>query len=691
MSNPVTLEAAKAALAQNQVSQAERLFDQLLNQSPDNPEIRLNYALCLVQQNRFDDALAQLDILAQRYGPVPPVAANKGEILRRMGRFDEAVSTLSALVRQQPDMTPARFNLALALRGAGQLVAAIEEYRRALAQQPGHGDGWFNLGNACLDNGQLDDAIDSYRKALERMPETRQAGVLNNLASALIIQHRPAEAIDALQQALDRQPDYAEAELNLAKALEQAGRLEEADGRFRRLASVQPDQWWHELHADGLCPDVYDSNAAIDHWRENFAKTIAHWSARPGSLPPEMLHLSGAEPSYKLMYQGREDRELKVAYARMLAPRLPEIEAPQKRSGADRLRIALVVSRGHEGIFARSLAGQLPLFDRQRFEITLAVSASVLAKTQALLPVEGIHWLPLAERVDQAAEQLRQSRQDLLYHWEVGTDAFNYFLPWFRAAPVQYTSWAWPMTTGIPAMDYFLSSDLVEPEHAQCLYSEQLLCMPNNMFTYAEPPLSADNSIGRGDFGFSERDHLYLCHQNPRKIHPDFDALIADILQRDPNGRLVLIGGKEANEAELLQRRLDRNLGALAKRVVFMPRLPRDRYLALLNSVDVALDPPHYTGANTSFDALGLGLPVITLRSRLLRGNVSSGLYRQMGQAELVADNAADYVSKALAMAGDAERRAHCSQQLRDGAEAIFHDRRAVTELEDAWQRMVGL
>ena len=298
--------------------------------------------------------------------------------------------------------------------------------------------------------------------------------------------------------------------------------------------------------------------------------------------------------------------------------------------------------------------------------------------------------LALSPRVDEAAGQLRAARLDLLYHWEVGSDSFNYFLPWFRPAPLQYTSWAWPLTSAIPGMDFFLSSDLAEPDNAQDLYRETLLTMPGNMGTWTEPPMPPERPMTRADFGLADGERLYLCAQNPRKIHPDFDPLAAAILERDRRGRVLLIGSQEGAETAPLRRRLQRRLGALAERVTLLPRQSRERYLGLLDVVDVALDPPHYSGANTSFDALGMALPLITLPSPLLRGAFTGGLYRRMGLTGLIARDPEHYVELAVSIAGDPALRQYWRDALREHNGAIFHDERAIRELQDAWEIMLG-
>lgn len=689
MAGTTLLEAAQSAHQSGDTRQALVLLRRFLTTQPGHPQANLQYGLLLANEGRLDDALTILQPLSEKHPDVPAVAINLGEVLRRLGRFDEAVVALQRAVRLAPDFPVARFNLALALRGADRLDEALEEYAQALRQKPDHGDGWYNQGNAQLDAGLYEAAEESYRRALTLLPAARQPRVLNNLGSALVLQRRPGLAEVPLEQAVILSPDYADAELNLAVARERLGYLEQAAEGYRRAAMMRPEHWWHALRADCVVPDVFTDNAAIDRWRTGLANTIDRWREHPGQLDPAWLHVSGVEPPSTLMYQGRNDRALKSAYADMLAPRLPAFEPPRTRPTIDRPRIGLVVSHGHEIIFARSIRGILEQLDLKRYEIVVAVTRPGFNNLQRHLPIAGLNWLALSQRVDQAAEQLRNAHLDLLYHWEVGSDSFNYFLPWFRVAPVQYTGWGWPTTSGIPGMDYFLSSDLVEPDNPQRHYRETLLCMPDNMFTWAEPPERPANPPGRTGFGFAEQDHLYLCHQNPRKLHPDFDTLAAGILERDPAGRLLLIGSEEGAETAPLLERLRHRLGPLADRVQVLPRMTRERYLGLLCCVDVTLDPPHYSGANTSFDAIGLGVPLITQSSALHRGNFTVGLYHRMGLTGLIAHDEHHYIDLAVSLTSDKTLREYWHRELLTHSPAIFHDARAVTELERAWQMML--
>lgn len=684
------MQAADRAREKGLGQQAKSLYRLALAEKPGDPEAQLNYALSLMKDGSLEEALLHLDALAVHYQQVPAVAINRGEVLSRLGRHQQAVDTLKGFVDNRIRFSSARFNLALALEDAGHLEEAIAEYRRMLAFQPDHGEAWFNLGSALLESGQAEEAIGCFIQALERLPEARQAKVLNTLDRACAQLCSGDTDRAALQQALDDVSPQHDSGSSIPQSLERLGLFDEAEQHYRRLARQNPAEWWHELHADTLCPDVFPSTMAIRQWRDAFADSVAYWSWRPEVLPMDRLHLCGLEPASRMLYQGCNDRELKSDYAGMMASRLHTPDPPEKRSGADRLRIGIVVGRRQRAGFVRCFANLLPRLDMGRFQVTVAVHSACLPRLQRQLPVPGLGWLSLSEQVEVAAGQLRELNLDLLYHWQVGTDAFNYFLPWLRPAPVQYSSWAWPSTSGVAALDYFLSSDLVEPPGAHLAYSEALYALEGHLFHWAVPPVLRAGHPRRSDFGLSELDHLYLCPHQPQTIHPDFDALALDILKRDASAVILLMGSREGGAVSQLRQRLQDRLGALSERLIFVSDMSAGRYQALLQCVDVALDPPHFSSPEVSLNAFGLGLPIVTLRSSLMRASFTAGLYRQLGRTELVAENGAHYVRLAVALATDPEYRADWWQRLLDGRERLFYDDRVVTGMETAWQRMAG-
>ena len=183
-------------------------------------------------------------------------------------------------------------------------------------------------------------------------------------------------------------------------------------------------------------------------------------------------------------------------------------------------------------------------------------------------------------------------------------------------------------------------------------------------------------------FGLRPNRHIYLCPQTLFKFHPEFDLLLAGILEADPEGDLILIEGRVPEWTNRLRRRWETNLPNAAQRVQFLPAQPRDDFLALLECSDVVLDPIHFGGGNTSYEALGRGAAVVTLPGNLLRSRITTALYRKMGLEELIAHNADSYVQLSVRLATDARFRASVVDQIVNSSGALFEDPQEVRCLQ---------
>ena len=162
-------------------------------------------------------------------------------------------------------------------------------------------------------------------------------------------------------------------------------------------------------------------------------------------------------------------------------------------------------------------------------------------------------------------------------------------------------------------------------------------------------------------------------------------TVLAAILDRDRRGLLVLLDPPHDLWKQTLLERWQRTIGRHVDRIRWMPRMSRDRFLRLLSLADVMLDPLHFGGGNTNYEALGLGLPVVTWPSEFLRGRVALGMYRALGISDCVADSRDDYAARSVAIGNDAELRFEIRRAIRESARLLFDDVAAVRELEDLW------
>ncbi len=124
-------------------------------------------------------------------------------------------------------------------------------------------------------------------------------------------------------------------------------------------------------------------------------------------------------------------------------------------------------------------------------------------------------------------------------------------------------------------------------------------------------------------------------------------------LMRDPQGRIVLIDGIEPTWSGTLRERFGRSFPEAADRVQFLPRQGRGDFLNLMALCDVMLDPLHFGGGNSTYEALALGIPIVTLPSTFMRGRVTAACYLKMGLADCIAGSPGEYVDLAVRMAND--------------------------------------
>src|SRR5690606_39221942 len=108
----------------------------------------------------------------------------------------------------------------------------------------------------------------------------------------------------------------------------------------------------------------------------------------------------------------------------------------------------------------------------------------------------------ISDNVYTALEQVRELQLDVAFFTEPSRDFRQYLLALFRVAPVQCTSWLNPGSSGLPTLDYFLSSRLIEAPQAQADYSETLELWPT--FPAWFPALAFPAPATRSDFGLGE-------------------------------------------------------------------------------------------------------------------------------------------------------------------------------------------
>jgi predicted O-linked N-acetylglucosamine transferase (SPINDLY family) len=271
-------------------------------------------------------------------------------------------------------------------------------------------------------------------------------------------------------------------------------------------------------------------------------------------------------------------------------------------------------------------------------------------------------------------------------------DAMTVKLASLWLAPVQCASWGHPETSGLPTIDYYLSSDLMEPHDAGDHYAERLVRLPN-LSIYYEPqevcPVDADRDM----FGLPSGSVLYHCCQTLFKFLPQYDEIYPRIAREAGDCRF-LFAASNSSMTEQCRLRIDRAFERFGLKaddyVVFLSYLDQVKYDALNRISDIFLDPIGWSGCTSTLEAIGCNLPVVAFPGPLMRGRESGAILKMMGTTETIAGSIDEYVMLAVRLAKDLEWRRHISDTIAARKHRVYRDRACITALEEFLYRAVN-
>lgn len=707
-----TTALARRALALHEAGQrgdARLAYERAIAAGATEADLFFNYANLLSELGQLEAAAAAYERLLQLDANAAAAWINLGLVRRSLGEPEAALACFLEAAQRDPDAAHAWHNAGALLREMGRPAEAIEPLRKGASLAPESVDTISTLVKTLLELGQVAEAETRAGSLLERHPESSLAWA--TAAHVDFAAGRIDAAAKRYERAAELEPNRAEHWTNLGASLKELGQLSESElaieralelehaneaalttmgaialerddvvtfaNACRRIRPRSAEHWLWELRAQTACPTVFPSAPALDDYRQHLSETLERFVQDRPVAAPEAIFAAQCFPSFNWPFHGRDDRPIKESFARILEPSFRPKELA-RRTGP--YRAGIVITDGHEMPFLRSMAAVFSQWTTGAFEATVICSAAGERRIRPQLP-GSVQYLVLPTDVKSLWKQMAEANFDLLYFREIGTDAVNYLLPFGRLAPVQCNTYGIQVTSGNRAVDYYLSSDLVEIPGAGAHYTERLVRMETLLVCRAPLP-RPDRPREREHFGLPTAARIYLCPQQLGKFQPDFDAVIAAILERDPQGLVVITAGRVPEVRLRLAERFSRTIPH-ADRIRFVPQQQGEDYASLLLAADVLLDPFHFGGMNTSYDPLALGKVVVTLPSEYHRGRYTLGCYRAMGLDAAVANTPADYIDRAVRIAGDPDYRRELEEQIRRRGSVLFHDARVARELEE--------
>ena len=86
--------------------------------------------------------------------------------------------------------------------------------------------------------------------------------------------------------------------------------------------------------------------------------------------------------------------------------------------------------------------------------------------------------------------------------------------------------------------------------------------------------------------------------------------------------------------------------------IIFLPFKKKfEDHLNVYEEFDIALDTFPYTGVTTSFEAIWMNVPVITMKGKNLISRCGESINKNLKLEELIAENKQDYIEKSISLA----------------------------------------
>ena len=232
-----------------------------------------------------------------------------------------------------------------------------------------------------------------------------------------------------------------------------------------------------------------------------------------------------------------------------------------------------------------------------------------------------------------------------------------------RAAPLQICWLGYVNTTGIKEMNYIIADPILIKKNEQNLYSEKILYLPKIWNSHEKLdedlkikiPCDTNNYITFGSFN------------NFRKISTNVINVWSEILLKT-NSKLVLKSSMN-NRQDSRERFLNKFPKKLLKEnkiILVEGQKNKIDHLQMYNKIDIGLDTFPYTGVTTSFEAIWMGVPILTLKGHNFTSRCGESININCNLQEFIAEDKKDYVKKAVNFCENIEKVKSLKKNLRN-------------------------
>jgi predicted O-linked N-acetylglucosamine transferase (SPINDLY family) len=670
------LPAAIKAYSEGRHDEAQALCQQILKDLPNHFDALHVLGTSQVNCSRFEEAVATL---TRAIGVDPRSAdaqANLGAALCELSRHEEARRCLEKAIALRPNFPMALTNLGKTLVNLGQIGAAIAAHDRAIALKPDFADAYGNRGQALMLMNRAEEADQDFGRALSLNPRLMSAVFGKALVNIdlrnyeLALTHINAmlaaypTAADVLAQrgrlyVLMTQLDKAEADFDAAirsdprhelalcekaNLLLLRGDVTQAAPLCHRALEINPHSEQALARLGSCFAAVGDPVTAIAH----FDRVLASTPNNEEAIIKKIFALDFVpDVDFATLQEARK------YWWNQIGARQPQRQLRARSLDPERRIVVGYVSAdfcNHSAAIA--FMPWLRYRDRERFQVICYSNSQFHDAVTALCKSLADQWVDAWRlRDDQLADRIEADQVDILVDLSGHSGGNRLSMFAMKPAPIQVSAIGNVSGTGLPTMDYLLADAVLIPAEARPLFAEKIHDLPAAITIEPSPdialtPLPALTN-GYVTFGVFNR---------ANKISDAALAVWSRLLQAVP-GSVILVKNGELNDALVRDTLIARFVasGIPEDRLRGIGSTPRPVHLALISTIDIMLDPFPQNGGVSTWEALQLGVPVVTKLGNGHASRCGGAIVAAVGLSDWVAEDEVGYIEIARRWASNLE------------------------------------
>ena len=583
-----------------------------------------------------------------------------GFIAMQRGDFEQAQQVISQALEQQGDQALYHFNLGNCLAALGKHQRAAQSFETACQMKPDYSAAWTNLGHVLSEIKRYEEAIPALENAYSLAPtQSNVVALAQALTNAGLQQKQHAH----LQRALCLLETYHEIDdpsilLTQARALEGLWRLTEAAAKYDRLISLKPGHPGYHNNLAGCYFKLGRVEEAITHFRRcyelapEFPDTFSRLLTCLNYLPQQ-----SADSHSELLKEWESNNAAKYY---PINPRYDNDRNPDRP-----LKIGYLSPDLYQHTVGALLLPVLEHHDQSIVDIycyhTGPKTDSYSKRIAQLAKV----WRHVYGTTDEELAQLiRNDGIDILVDLAGHTPYSRPLVFARKPAPIQVSWLGYFNTTGLATMDWFITDQYSYSPEQESRYSEKIYRLPDTRLVYVPYPGMPDvNELPALKNGYI----TFGCLNNLAKINEEVLSVWKHVLDAVPNSRLLLqnSGFRDPENKERFARQC-KMLEIGPERLDLRPFTSIQDFAKTYHEIDIALDPFPFCGGMTSFDALWMGVPVITLAQPQLAGRQTLSMLHNLNLETLISSSIEDYWTIAKNLASDYILLSQVREELRN-------------------------